>query len=373
MLLANSVATRLSFLAAGFSIACWAPLVPYARDRLQVDDAALGLLLLCLGIGSVVAMLAAGVLTSRFGSKPVIICSGFGLALLLPTLAYASTPIGLSVALLGFGAALGSLEVGINVHAVEVERASSRPMMSGFHAMFSVGGFTGSAAMTSLLSASVPPITCTLICTVGLGICIAAAWPGLITGRHGEAGPLFSVPRGIVVLLAALCAATFLVEGAMLDWGALLLVGSGLTETSHGGLGYMVFAVAMTAGRLAGDRVVARLGQFKVLVGGGAVAVVGLLVVVAAPTMAVALFGFLLIGTGGSNLVPILFSRAGRQRVMPVSLAVAAITTIGYAGILLGPALIGFAAHAIGLQATFGLLALLMASVPLTARMTTAK
>ncbi|MES1148644.1 MAG: MFS transporter, partial [Bradyrhizobium guangdongense] len=149
---ATRLATRLSFLVAGFGMACWAPLVPFAKERLAVDDGVLGLLLLCLGIGSVVAMVVTGMLSARHGSKPIIIAGGLGLAAMLPFLSIASTPVTLGLTLLAFGAALGSIDVAMNIHAVEVERASERPLMSGFHAQFSIGGFLGSAAMTALLS-----------------------------------------------------------------------------------------------------------------------------------------------------------------------------------------------------------------------------
>ena len=149
---AARLATRLSFLVAGFGVACWAPLVPFARERLGVTDATLGLLLLCIGIGSVSAMIVTGPLSARFGSKPVILAGGFGLAAILPILALAPDTATLAAALLVFGAALGSIDVAMNIHAVEVERAAGTPLMSGFHALFSIGGFAGAGLMTSLLS-----------------------------------------------------------------------------------------------------------------------------------------------------------------------------------------------------------------------------
>ena len=115
--------------------------MPFAKQRLAVDDGVLGLLLLCLGIGSVVAMLLTGVLSARYGSKPIILVGGLGLAVVLPWLALASTPLLLGAALFAFGASLGSIDVALNIHAVEVERAAGRPLMSGFHALFSIGGF----------------------------------------------------------------------------------------------------------------------------------------------------------------------------------------------------------------------------------------
>jgi predicted MFS family arabinose efflux permease len=366
---ATRLATRLSFLVAGFGIACWAPLVPFAKQRLAVDDGTLGLLLLCIGIGSVVAMLITGPLSSRYGSKPVILAGGFGLAVILPVLTVAATSTTTALALLAFGASLGSIDVAMNVHAVEVERAADKPLMSGFHALFSIGGFAGSTLMTFLLSLGVAPLGGTLFCSAIMIVAMAFAWPRLMTGAQGERGPLFVMPHGIVLLLAALAAATFLAEGAILDWSALLVTDTGLVTATKGGVGYMLFAVAMTAGRLVGDSITARIGDRNTLFWGGTLAIAGFVLLLTAPLAAVAMAGFLLIGLGASNIVPVLFRNAGSQKAMPSALAVGAITTTGYAGILAGPAAIGFVSKAVGLHAAFWMVAALLCLVPLTARL----
>ncbi|OSI62539.1 MFS transporter [Bradyrhizobium canariense] len=368
---ATRLSTRLAFLVAGFGMACWAPLVPFAKARLAVDDGILGLLLLSLGIGSVVAMLLTGVLSARYGSKPIIMAGGIGLALVLPLLTIANSPAMLALALLAFGAALGSIDVAMNIHAVEVERAAGRPLMSGFHALFSIGGFAGAALMTALLSLQLGALACTLICSVLMLIAMLGAWPRLLRSVQVQEGPLFVLPHGAVLLLALLCAITFLVEGAMLDWGALLVIGAGLVSEAQGGIGYIVFSVAMTIGRLGGDAVVARIGDRTTLFWGSLIAIAGFVVLLTAPVVAVAIGGFLLIGLGASNLVPVLFRRAARQKVMPTGLAVAAITTAGYAGVLVGPAGVGFIARLGGLPVAFWLLTALMGLVTLTARIVT--
>jgi predicted MFS family arabinose efflux permease len=371
---ATRLATRLSFLVAGFGIACWAPLVPFAKVRLDLDDGTLGVLLLCIGIGSVPAMMAAGSLSARYGSRPVIIVGGFGLAVMLPILPVAPTTTLQGISLLIFGAALGALDVAMNVHAVEVERAAERPLMSGFHALFSIGGFLGAALMAILLTLGVGPFASTSVCAGLMLAAMTVAWPRLLpatTTGNGEA-PLIVRPRGVVILVAALAAAIFLVEGAMLDWSALLISGKALLARNQAGLGYTLFAAAMTCGRLAGDWVTARIGDRNTLIGGGLIAVAGFVVLLTAPMAAVALAGFLLIGLGASNIVPVFFRRAGSQTVMPPALAVAAITMTGYAGVLLGPALIGYVATFVGLPTAFWLLAGLVCVVPLTAREATA-
>lgn len=361
------LATRLSFLVAGFGIACWAPMVPYAKNRLGVDDGMLGALLLCLGAGSVLAMLATGALSSRFGTCPVIIASGLGLAVILPILALAPTGLALGLALILFGAALGSLDVAMNIHAVDVERDAGRPLMSGFHALFSIGGFAGAAMMTLLLSLGAGPVYSGAVGSVLMVLAMLATAPRLLRTKAADDAPHFAMPRGIVLLLAGLTAITFLAEGALLDWSALLITDAGLVGVKQGGLGYMLFAIAMTFGRLTGDVLTARIGDRPALLWGGLVAIAGFIVLLMAPIAPLALAGFILIGLGAANIVPVLFRQAGNQTVMPPGLAIAAISTTGYAGILLGPAAIGLIAKFAGLPTSFWMLAALLCIVPICA------
>jgi fucose permease len=370
---AAKLATRIAFFVAGFGIACWAPLVPFAKQRLAVDDATLGLLLLCLGIGSVSAMLVTGALCARFGSKPIITVSGLGLALILPLLAAASTAATLASALLAFGAALGSLDVAVNINAIEVERAEGRPLMSGFHAQFSIGGFAGAGLMTLLLATGADVLTSALACAGPMGLAMLLAAPRLLKSAPAEAGPLICLPHGFVVLLAALACIMFLVEGAMLDWSALLLTSTKHVAEAQAGVGYMLFSIAMTIGRLGGDAVVSRMGDRATLMWGSALAIAGFVVLLAVPFALLSLAGFLFIGLGASNLVPILFRKAGAQSRMPVELAVAAVTMAGYAGVLVGPAIIGFIAEFTGLPTAFMLLAALLGFVTLSARAVSAE
>ncbi len=371
--LASRLATRLAFLVSGFGLACWAPLVPLAKGRLAIGDGTLGLLLLCLGLGSVGAMQIAGPLTAKHGARPAILFGGMGQAVLLPFLAFAPTVPTMAAALLLFGGFLGVIEVGMNVHAVEVEKRAARPLMSGFHGLFSVGGFIGSTLLTIVLSLDISPVAGAIAASVLMILALGFAASRLITTPSAEEAPLFVVPKGIVVLLAALAAITFLTEGAMLDWGALLMSGKGLLPVAQAGLGYSVFAVAMTAGRLTGDAVVARLGDRRTMTWGGLLAVLGYAVMLTAPVAPLALFGILLIGLGASNTVPVLFRQAGSQTRMSAGLAIASVTTIGYAGVLAGPAGIGFVAQAIGLNAAFWLMAALLCLVPLFARVATSR
>jgi predicted MFS family arabinose efflux permease len=371
---AHRLSTRLGFLTAGITMAAWAPLVPYAKDRLNLEASQLGMLLLCLGIGSLLAMPVTGALTTRFGCRPVVLLSGALVCAVLPFLAVAPSPLLLGVTLFLFGATIGTLDVAINVQAVQVEKESGGALMSGFHGMFSVGGIAGAGGMAALLWAGMDTLMAAILVAAIAAAVLAVAAPKLLPaapaaqGEAGEDKRLFVVPRGAVAVIGLLCFACFMAEGAVLDWSALLLTSATGISADQGGLGYAAFAVAMTLGRFSGDKIVARFGRQRVLLAGGLCAAAGFFTAVAAPSPAAALLGFVLIGLGASNIVPILFTAAGNQHDMPPGLAVGAITTLGYAGILAGPALIGFIAHASSLQMAFAGLGCAMLLVAASSR-----
>ena len=368
------LSTRLAFLVAGLVMASWAPQVPYAATRLRLGDSALGLLLLCLGIGSVLAMQVIGAAVARFGSRAVVLVSGAALCITLPLLAWANTPFFLAAALLTFGAAIGSIDVAMNVHAVEVEQAAGEPLMSGFHGMYSLGGLIGAAGGTALLSAGLQPTAAAGMAALVAIVLLVLSAPGLLRSKSAHKTPLLVMPHGIVILIGALACIAFLTEGAILDWSALLLTGSFAVPPAQAGVGYALFSIAMTVGRLTGDGVIKHLGQRKALLCGGLTVTAGFAVLLWVPSAHLASWGFLLIGLGAANLVPILFSTAGRQTAMPPVLAVASMTTFGYAGILVGPAAIGYIASLTSLRTAFALLGVLMLSFPLfRARIPTAQ
>jgi predicted MFS family arabinose efflux permease len=358
------LATRLSFLVAGLVMASWAPQVPYAKARLGLNESAFGLLLLCLGIGSVLAMQVTGAVIARVGSRPIVLISGVGLCLTLPWLAYAGSTTSLAVCLLLFGASIGSIDVAMNVHAVEVERAAAEPLMSGFHGMYSLGGLVGAAGGTALLSSGLRPVTAAGVAAFAAAVLLVMAAPRLLRSKAAQVTPLIAIPRGIVILIGALAFVAFLTEGAILNWSALFLTGSFGVPAAQAGIGYALFAVAMAFGRLTGDRVVKRLGQQRTLLYGGLLVTAGFALLLSLPSAWVASGGFVLIGLGAANLVPILFSTAGRQNAMPPALAIASMTTMAYAGILVGPAVIGFIAAATSLRAAFVVLAVIMWGFP---------
>jgi predicted MFS family arabinose efflux permease len=361
-------ATRIAFFLTGFGNSAWAALVPFAKARAGISDGALGLLLLGLGVGSIVTMPPAGAFAARFGCRRVMVVAALAVAAALPFLAVFSTFPSLLAALMLFGAGIGAIDVAMNIQAIIVERASGRSMMSGFHGLFSLGGIAGAGGMAILLSAGALPLAAASCVSLGVLAALAVSASHFLPYGARNDGPAFAVPHGIVLFIGMLCFVLFLAEGAVLDWSAVFLTSVRHMTASYAGFGYAAFATTMTICRLGGDRIVDRLGRNRVVLIGGLCAALGFVVATTVPSWQVALLGYALVGVGCANIVPVLFSAVGRQSAMPENVAVPAISTLGYAGILAGPAGIGFIAHWSSLPVAFLVLAVMLVAVSLSSR-----
>ena len=352
-------ATRAFFFIGGFGSASWAPLIPVLRERLAIGDDVLGLLLLCIGIGSLATMPLSGALSARLGCRRVLVATGilFACILLAVTLVdslWTAVPV-----ILVFGALMGCLDVVINVAAVIVEKGIGRRIMSGMHAFWSLGGFVGAGlygvwvgilGLTAFQSTAI---------AAGIVLALTVGFGRNLIPYGGGGGSLVALPRGIVVFVGITAFIVFLSEGAVMDWSGVYLTAVRGMDLALAGVGFSVFSAAMLTMRFLGDRVVQRIGQRPVAVGGALLTLVGILLIMFAPVDALLYFGFFAIGIGSANIVPVFFSLMGRQNVMPIGTAVSAVSTMGYLGILAGPAAIGFISSATNLQTAFGMLAVL--------------
>lgn len=356
----SAMATRIIFFLAGFITATWAVIVPFARANTGVNEAQLGTLLLCLGVGALIAMPVTGWLTSRFGCRRVILVAIALIVISTPWLAVLSNPLLLALALLVFGIGIGVTDCAMNIQAILVEKQAAKPVMSGFHGMYSVGGIAGAGFMTLLLAMGVSVLTGCLLAVAAVIIMALVSVSGLLTYANPAEGPVFAVPRGSVLIIGIICFAVFLTEGTVLDWSAVYLTDVRAIPVSLGGLGYTCFAIAMTVARLTGDRIISSLGRLPVVLGGALVAAAGMAMVTFIASWPLSLLGYTLVGAGCANIVPVMFSAAGRQTVMPQAVAIPAITTLGYLGVLSGPAVIGYVAHYTHLGFSFSLIMALM-------------
>ena len=354
-------AVRALFFVGGFGSASWAPLVPYLKARLAIGDDVLGMLLLCVGIGSLVTMPVSGTAAERFGCRRVLLTAGTLFAMMLLGLSVVDVLPLAVVLLLLFGASMGAIDTVVNIAAVLVEQASGKRLMSGFHGFWSVGGFVG-AGLFGLWVGTVglTPLASTVIAAAIIAAVMLVARSGLLPYGGGGGGALIAIPRGIVAFIGAIACIAFLVEGAVMDWGGVFLTTVRGMDMAMAGTGFAIFSAAMLVMRLTGDAIVSRLGQRAVVLGGTLTTMLGFLGVIYLPGAAMYL-GFFAIGVGAANVVPVFYSLLGRQDVMPLSTAVPAVSTLGYLGVLMGPAAIGFLAHAIGIADAFLFLALLVA------------
>ena len=352
-------AARAFFFIGGFGTATWAPLVPLLRERLMVGDDVLGMLLLCIGVGSLLTMPLSGALAMRLGCRRVVMTASILFAAIL-LLVSCVDALSLAVPIvLIFGAVMGCIDVVVNIVAVLVEKGIGRRIMSGMHAFWSLGGFVGAGlygVWVGLLGLS--PFQSTAI-AAGLILLLTAVFGRHLIPYGGGGGALLALPRGIIVFVGMTAFIAFLSEGAVMDWGGVYLTTVRGMDLALAGTGYSVFSAAMLTMRFLGDRVVQRIGALLVAVGGALLAFGGILLVMFAPVDALLYVGFFAIGIGSANIVPVFFSLMGRQNVMPVSAAVSAVSTMGYLGILAGPAAIGFVSSLTTLQTAFAMLAAL--------------
>ena len=352
-------AARAFFFIGGFGTATWAPLVPLLRERLMVGDDVLGMLLLCIGVGSLLTMPLSGALAMRLGCRRVVMTAAVLFAAIL-LLVSCVDALSLAVPIvLIFGAVMGCIDVVVNIVAVLVEKGIGRRIMSGMHAFWSLGGFVGAGlygVWVGLLGLT--PFQSTAI-AAGLILLLTAVYGRHLIPYGGGGGALLALPRGIIVFVGMTAFIAFLSEGAVMDWGGVYLTTVRGMDLALAGTGYSVFSAAMLTMRFLGDRVVQRIGALLVAVGGALLAFGGILLVMFAPVDALLYAGFFAIGIGSANIVPVFFSLMGRQNVMPVSAAVSAVSTMGYLGILAGPAAIGFVSSLTTLQTAFAMLAAL--------------
>jgi len=394
-----ALATALVFAVNGLLLATWVARIPETRDRLGASTAELGLVLLAPGIGSLLSMPFSGRWCRRFGSRTVVAATTVAASVALVLLAVVSTLVGLGLTLFVWGMFYGSWDVAMNVHGSAVEQRAGREWMPRYHACWSVGGIVG-ATLGALAAALDTPLilhfaAIAVACVTLVGFALRSfiedreaveGWdsrgdegtphrpapvPGPPVGersRSPESGggvvhspqahrrPRVLTGRLLVVGVVTLCATTL--EGAAADWLALFLTDERGATASLAAFGYAVFAVAMAAGRFSGTAVAERLGRDGAVRAGGLVSFAGVLLTVVGPGLVTSYVGAALWALGVCLVFPAAVSAGGEAPYRPAD-AIAAVTTIGYGGFLLGPPLIGLLADRVGLgRALLVLLAL---------------
>jgi predicted MFS family arabinose efflux permease len=370
-----ALATALVFATNGFLLASWVARLPATRDRLGASAAELGLVLLAPGFGSLLSMPFSGRWCRRFGSRLVVAATTVAASALLVSLAVVPTLVGLGAALFAWGACYGSWDVAMNVHGSAVEQRAGREWMPRYHACWSVGGIAGAGCGALAAHADLPlslhfaavALFCTALVMAALRTFIEdrADLPTPQVAPPGPRDPVVHNPRVLtsrllLVGVVTLCATTL--EGAAADWLALYLTDERGATASLAAFGYAVFAVAMAAGRFSGTAVAERLGRDGAVRAGGLVSFAGVLLTVLGPGLVAVYVGAALWALGVCLVFPAAVSAGGEAPDRPAD-AIAAVTTIGYGGFLLGPPLIGLLADRVGLGRALLVLLVLAAGI----------
>ena len=368
-------AVAAAFALNGILLGTWASRIPAVVAHHGLSEGQLGLLLLFMGIGALISFPLTGRLTDSLGAARVTRALGAAYPFALVLVALAPSPAWLGAALFCFGATHGAMDVSMNAWAGEVEKRMGRSVMSSFHAMWSLGAGLGAASGFAAASLALPVpvhfIAIAALAALVLGPFLTLPWQS-DTLSHSHDGPVFVLPRGALVLVGLIAMASGLGEGAVADWSAIYLRQVVGTGEAHATLGYAVFSVTMVAMRLVADRVITRLGPVTVARLSGLSAATGLALTVLVPAFGPVLAGYVLMGLGYAAVVPLAYSRAAADPVIPPGQGIAAVATLGYGSLLMGPPLIGFIAQATSLRLAFvllGLAALLISALaPVLAR-----
>ncbi|ANF56185.1 MFS transporter [Halotalea alkalilenta] len=343
------------FALSGLAFSNWAVRIPDIRDTLSLNEAQIGLLLLCPVAGSLSLTLLSSYLISTFGSRRTTRIGAYLVILSIVLIGWSPSAYALGGALVVFGAGMGLMNISMNDQAASLERRYRRSIMSSFHGVFSLGGMIGSLSGGALAAAGLQPAYHLSLVAVLLLIGTLISKRLLIKPpprAERAGGPLFVLPKGRLWLIGAIAAATVFVEGSMADWSALFLTDVGASR-GYAALGLAVFTGSMAVGRLLGDRWIDFVGPMRALQIGGTFGVIGIGVAVLFASPNVALLGFVLAGLGMATLFPCLLSLAGRNPAMSPSTAIASVAMMGYVSMLAGPPMLGFLAHAIGLRLAF--------------------
>lgn len=349
------------FFVAGASLGGWFPRIPEVQRGLDLSNGELGVALIGPAVGSLLAMPSTGWFIARRGSRWLTTLAALVLCLALPLPTLAPNLPALILALVLLGGANGVLDVAMNVQAVAVEERYRRPIMSAFHAVFSVGTLAGAATAGIVAGWGIGPTTHLVAAGLLLAVVAIAASRRLLPAGTDDAGdgPAFSRPSRALAKLGVVAFCVLVGEGAMADWSAVYLRNTLGTTDAFAAAGYAAFAGAMVVGRFAGDRLTARLGPVRVVRGGGILVVIGLGLGLVVGQPWSALIGFAAVGAGLSCAFPVILSAAGRTPGLATGAAIAAVATVGYTGFLAGPPVIGFAAELAGLRAGLGVVVLL--------------
>lgn len=343
----------------GMCFASWASRIPSIQQQLELSDATLGLVLLALPVGSMLSLPLAGWLIAKAGSRKIVIIAASLYSLALVSLGLVHNVLQLVLGLFIFGLSGNLLNISVNTQAVRVEALYKRTIMASFHGVWSLAGFTGALIGSYMIGMNVFPYQHFLLIFLLSVIMLLISSRYLLKedGHKNDNQPLFAKPDKTLINLGIIAFCSMICEGAMVDWSGVYFKKVVMAEGAWMGAGYTAYMSTMATGRFVADWLTLRLGIKRVLQFSGVLTASGLLIAVLFPNLVTAIAGFLLVGFGVSSVVPLVYSAAGKSKVLSPGVALTAVSTIGFLGFLCGPPIIGLVAGATSLKISFLIIA----------------
>jgi MFS family permease len=371
----HRLAVSASFLLQGLCFSTWASRIPTVQQKLHLSETELGGVLLAVPVGLIVSLPITGWLVAKYGSRTMTVLAVLLYSGALPLLGLAQNVPQLLAALVVFGFGSNMANISVNTQGVGVEAIYGKSILATFHGIWSLAGFVGAALGTAMIGWGVSPLQhfTGMAALIWLGVALMRPYLVPADAPSPADQPLFVLPDKGLMLLGILAFCSLLSEGTMFDWSGVYFKKIVLAEKAQVGLGFSAFMAMMATGRFIADWFTDKFGRARTLQLSGTLTTVGLALAVAFPTLLIASIGFMLVGLGVSSVVPLVYSAAGRSRTMPAGVALAAVSTVGFAGFLLGPPLIGLVAGATSLRVSFAIIAVMGLAVAALARPATAE
>ena len=357
----NRIAVGSLFFLAGLCFSSWASRIPGIRQKLNLSDAQLGIVLFALPVGLLISLPLSGWLINKSGSKKIILIAILLYSVVLSVIGFANTIFQLTLSLFIFGLLGNMVNISVNTQAVGVEAIYQRSIMASFHGVWSMAGFTGAAIGTFMIAKNIIPpyhfllITALAVVTVSINFRYTLA-KDFNTKKNQ---PLIFKPENSLINLGLIAFCSMMCEGAMFDWSGIYFEKVVKADKALIGAGYTAFMLTMATGRFFADWFTNKVGLKHTLQMSGALTASCLLIAVLFPYLVTATIGFLLVGFGVSSVIPLVYSVAGKSKVLSAGTALAAVSTIGFLGFLIGPPMIGLIAGATSLRVSFFIIALM--------------
>jgi MFS family permease len=362
------IAVATLFFLQGIGFASWTSRIPSIQQKLNLNEAQLGIVLLAIPVGLLFSIPFSGWSVAKLGSRKVVLVSVICYALVLVSIGLAETRFQLMVCLFVFGFFGNMANIAVNTQAVGVEAIYGRSVMASFHGMWSVAGFTAASIGWAMIGANVEPYKHFILICVFVLIAIAITFRYTLKEDHNkqqEGQKIFVMPDKSLLKLGVIAFCSMICEGTMFDWSGVYFKKVIMADREWIGAGYTAFMSTMATGRFFADWFTTKFGIQKTLQLSGILIASGLMVSVLFPYLLSSILGFLLVGFGVSSVVPLIYSSAGRSKVMSAGVAIAAVSTIGFFGFLIGPPLIGMIAGISSLRISFVVIAVMGLSIAL--------